>query len=104
MPLSLIRFFPFTQEEVPVINFGSAGVIRCRRCRTYINPYATFADAGRKWRCNLCTLLNDGNYNYPELHPNTSLCYRMAEIDHTGRLMIFHVRSPLISTSCHIIL
>uniref|UniRef100_A0A0E0AZB8 Protein transport protein Sec24-like n=1 Tax=Oryza glumipatula TaxID=40148 RepID=A0A0E0AZB8_9ORYZ len=45
--------------EVPVINFGSAGVIRCRRCRTYINPYATFADAGRKWRCNLCTLLND---------------------------------------------
>uniref|UniRef100_A0A453A8G1 Protein transport protein Sec24-like n=1 Tax=Aegilops tauschii subsp. strangulata TaxID=200361 RepID=A0A453A8G1_AEGTS len=46
-------------EEVPVVNFGSAGVIRCRRCRTYINPYATFADAGRKWRCNLCTLLND---------------------------------------------
>ncbi|GJN38390.1 hypothetical protein PR202_gb27426 [Eleusine coracana subsp. coracana] len=46
-------------EEVPVINFGAAGVIRCRRCRTYINPYATFADAGRKWRCNLCTLLND---------------------------------------------
>ncbi|XP_066348082.1 LOW QUALITY PROTEIN: protein transport protein SEC24 A-like [Miscanthus floridulus] len=46
-------------EEVPVINFGSAGVIRCRRCRTYINPYGTFADSGRKWRCNLCTLLND---------------------------------------------
>ncbi|KAL6653105.1 hypothetical protein ACP70R_012030 [Stipagrostis hirtigluma subsp. patula] len=46
-------------EEVPIINFGSAGVIRCRRCRTYINPYVTFADAGRKWRCNLCTLLND---------------------------------------------
>ncbi|KAM0865788.1 hypothetical protein ACQ4PT_043047 [Festuca glaucescens] len=46
-------------EEVPVVNFGTAGVIRCRRCRTYINPYATFADAGRKWRCNLCTLLND---------------------------------------------
>ncbi|XP_066346586.1 protein transport protein SEC24 A-like [Miscanthus floridulus] len=46
-------------EEVPVINFGSAGVIRCRRCRTYINPYATFADSGRKWRCNLCMLLND---------------------------------------------
>uniref|UniRef100_A0A0E0P4U9 Protein transport protein Sec24-like n=1 Tax=Oryza rufipogon TaxID=4529 RepID=A0A0E0P4U9_ORYRU len=50
---------PLGAVEVPVINFGSAGVIRCRRCRTYINPYATFADAGRKWRCNLCTLLND---------------------------------------------
>ncbi|XP_047095080.1 protein transport protein Sec24-like At3g07100 [Lolium rigidum] len=46
-------------EEVPVVDFESAGVIRCRRCRTYINPYVTFADAGRKWRCNLCSLLND---------------------------------------------
>ncbi|ONK66293.1 uncharacterized protein A4U43_C06F6200 [Asparagus officinalis] len=46
-------------EEVPVVNFGSAGVIRCRRCRTYVNPYVTFTEAGRKWRCNLCGLLND---------------------------------------------
>jgi len=50
----------FFQEEVPIVNFGSAGVIRCRRCRTYVNPYVTFTDAGRKWRCNLCSLLNDG--------------------------------------------
>ncbi|XP_073005527.1 protein transport protein SEC24 A-like [Typha latifolia] len=51
-------------EEVQIVNFGSAGVIRCRRCRTYINPYVTFTDAGRKWRCNLCSLLNDvpGDY------------------------------------------
>ncbi|XP_020091801.1 protein transport protein Sec24-like At3g07100 isoform X2 [Ananas comosus] len=46
-------------EEVPIVNFGTAGVVRCRRCRTYINPYVTFTDAGRKWRCNLCSLLND---------------------------------------------
>jgi protein transport protein SEC24 len=77
---------------VPVINFGSAGVIRCRRCRTYINPYATFADAGRKWRCNLCTLLNDGNIlNFSLI---TSLCvmiYEMAEKVHTGTQMTIHV-------------
>ncbi|KAG4213912.1 hypothetical protein ERO13_A01G087500v2 [Gossypium hirsutum] len=36
-------------EEVPVINFASTGIIRCRRCRTYVNPYVTFTDAGRKW-------------------------------------------------------
>lgn len=46
-------------DEVPVINFGTMGVIRCRRCRTYVNPYVTFTDAGRKWRCNLCSLFND---------------------------------------------
>nr|KJB13838.1 hypothetical protein B456_002G096700 [Gossypium raimondii] len=31
-------------EEVPVINFASTGIIRCRRCRTYVNPYVTFTD------------------------------------------------------------
>ncbi|URE23977.1 protein transport protein Sec24-like [Musa troglodytarum] len=29
------------------------------KMRTYVNPYVTFTDAGRKWRCNLCSLLND---------------------------------------------
>ncbi|CAL9200655.1 unnamed protein product [Musa hybrid cultivar] len=47
------------KEEVPIVNFRPAGIIRCRRCRTYVNPYVTFTDAGRKWRCNLCSLLND---------------------------------------------
>ncbi|XP_058095788.1 protein transport protein SEC24 A-like isoform X2 [Magnolia sinica] len=51
-------------EEVPIVNFGPAGIIRCRRCRTYVNPYVTFTDGGRKWRCNICALLNDvpGDY------------------------------------------
>ncbi|XP_042431796.1 protein transport protein Sec24-like At3g07100 [Zingiber officinale] len=51
-------------EEVPVINFGPVGIIRCRRCRTYVNPYVTFTDVGRKWRCNLCSLLNDVPMEY----------------------------------------
>ncbi|KAF6168995.1 hypothetical protein GIB67_038492 [Kingdonia uniflora] len=46
-------------EEIPVVNFGSAGIIRCRRCRTYVNPYVMFTDGGRKWRCNICALIND---------------------------------------------
>lgn len=45
---------------MPIVNFASTGIIRCRRCRTYVNPYVTFTDAGRKWRCNICSLLNDG--------------------------------------------
>ncbi|XP_068650337.1 protein transport protein SEC24 A-like [Aristolochia californica] len=51
-------------EEVPVVNFGSTGIIRCRRCRTYVNPYVTFTDGGRKWRCNICSLLNDVSGDY----------------------------------------
>ncbi|XP_073272408.1 protein transport protein SEC24 A-like [Primulina huaijiensis] len=46
-------------DEVPIVNFGTTGIIRCRRCRTYVNPYVTFTDHGRKWRCNICSLLND---------------------------------------------
>ncbi len=34
-------------------------ISRCRRCRTYINPYVTFMDHGHRWRCNMCNLTND---------------------------------------------
>lgn len=50
--------------EVPIVNFGPAGIVRCRRCRTYINSYVTFTDAGRKWRCNICSLMNDVSAEY----------------------------------------
>jgi hypothetical protein len=56
----LVRCCSFIQEEVPVINFVSTGIIRCRRCRTYVNPHVTFTDSGRKWCCNICALLNEG--------------------------------------------
>jgi len=51
-------------SAVPVVNFANAGVIRCRRCRTYINPFVTWLDAGRRWRCNVCGLLNDVPADY----------------------------------------
>ncbi|ERN19877.1 protein transport protein Sec24-like At3g07100 [Amborella trichopoda] len=51
-------------EEVPIVNFGTSGIVRCRRCRTYVNPYVHFADGGRKWRCNICSLLNDVPSDY----------------------------------------
>ncbi|KAI8929919.1 hypothetical protein BC831DRAFT_441595 [Entophlyctis helioformis] len=44
-------------EPVPVIN--APQVVRCRRCRTYINPWITFVDQGARWKCNLCFLTNE---------------------------------------------
>jgi len=46
-------------DEIEVVDFGATGIVRCKRCRTYINPYVTWADNGRRWRCNICGLLND---------------------------------------------
>lgn len=47
-----------TEAEVPVVNFGACGVIRCRQCRTYVNPFVVFIDNGRRWKCNICDTLN----------------------------------------------
>ncbi|XWS09704.1 hypothetical protein CRYUN_Cryun39dG0012100 [Craigia yunnanensis] len=74
-------------EEVPVINFASTSIIRCRRCRTYVNPYVTFTDAGRKWRCNICSILNDVPGEY------------FANLDATGRRIDLDQRPELIKGS-----
>lgn len=46
-------------DEVPEVNFGACGVIRCQDCRTYINPFVKFVESGRRWLCNNCTHVND---------------------------------------------
>ncbi|RKP20099.1 hypothetical protein ROZALSC1DRAFT_13127, partial [Rozella allomycis CSF55] len=40
--------FPSRRGEIPVV---SGVIVRCRRCRTYINPYVTFMDQGTRWKC-----------------------------------------------------
>ncbi|KAJ1325569.1 protein transport protein SEC24 [Microdochium nivale] len=44
-------------DQVPVVQ--DQVIARCRRCRTYINPYVVFLDQGHRWRCNMCNLTND---------------------------------------------
>ena len=39
-----------TNDTIPIIDFGSIGIVRCKRCRTYINPFVVWIDNGRKWR------------------------------------------------------
>jgi hypothetical protein len=40
--------------------YNTMTIVRCRRCRTYINPYVEFVD-NQHWRCNMCYLLNEGS-------------------------------------------
>lgn len=43
------------EDHVPTIG----EIARCRRCRTYVNPFVQFVEAGRRWKCNMCFALND---------------------------------------------
>jgi len=51
-------------SEVPVVDYGSSGVVRCKRCRTYINPFVQFIDGGRRWKCNICGFTNEVPHQY----------------------------------------
>ncbi|XP_068596232.1 protein transport protein Sec24B [Brachionichthys hirsutus] len=56
LPLGLL-LHPFRDlQQLPVIT--SSTIVRCRSCRTYINPFVTFLDQ-RRWKCNLCYRVND---------------------------------------------
>ncbi|KAL3462974.1 hypothetical protein BJX64DRAFT_131380 [Aspergillus heterothallicus] len=63
LPLGMV-LQPFARLEpgeqpIPVLDFGDAGPPRCRRCRTYINPFMSFRSGGNKFVCNMCTFPND---------------------------------------------
>ena len=51
-------------EPPELVDFGATGIIRCKRCRAYINCYVTWTDNGRRWRCNFCGMLNDVPSSY----------------------------------------
>ncbi|KAK9465986.1 hypothetical protein V1512DRAFT_287066 [Lipomyces arxii] len=61
LPFSVV-IQPYTslrESEAPIPVVADSIISRCRRCRTYINPYISFIDQGHKWRCNMCNLTND---------------------------------------------
>jgi protein transport protein SEC24 len=61
LPLGLViqPYGALHDDEDPVPLIQDQVIARCRRCRTYINPYVTFLDHGHRWRCNMCNLSND---------------------------------------------
>ena len=34
-------------QDVPIIGLDNGGIVRCKRCRTYINPFVRWSDGGR---------------------------------------------------------
>jgi protein transport protein SEC24 len=63
LPLALILSpYRSVREEdgddpVPVVS--DTVIARCRRCRTYINPYVQFIEGGQRWKCCMCNISNE---------------------------------------------
>ncbi|CAG9785272.1 unnamed protein product [Diatraea saccharalis] len=56
LPLGIL-IHPFKDlNHLPVIQCTT--IVRCRACRTYINPFVYFVDS-KRWKCNLCYRVND---------------------------------------------
>ncbi|CAH8479729.1 unnamed protein product [Schistosoma turkestanicum] len=56
LPLGLVMH-PF-RDMNSLHTITSTTIVRCRSCRTYINPFVQFMDSGRHWRCSVCFLAN----------------------------------------------
>ncbi|XP_032511494.2 protein transport protein Sec24A [Danaus plexippus] len=56
LPLGIL-IHPFKDlNHLPVIQCTT--IVRCRACRTYINPFVHFVDS-KRWKCNLCYRVNE---------------------------------------------
>lgn len=56
LPLGIL-IHPFKDlNHLPVIQCNV--IVRCRACRTYINPFVFFVDS-KRWKCNLCYRVNE---------------------------------------------
>ncbi|XP_076236720.1 protein transport protein Sec24AB [Calliopsis andreniformis] len=56
LPLGVL-VHPFKDlNHLPVIQCST--IVRCRACRTYINPFVYFNDS-KRWKCNLCHRINE---------------------------------------------
>ncbi|TNN10466.1 Protein transport protein [Schistosoma japonicum] len=56
LPLGLVMH-PF-RDMSSLHTISPTAIVRCRSCRTYINPFVQFMDSGRRWRCSVCFLVN----------------------------------------------
>ena len=57
--LSPMRSVRETEGDEPVPVVSDSVIARCRRCRTYINPFVTFVEGGHRWRCCMCNITNE---------------------------------------------
>lgn len=64
LPLGAVITHSSPDIHVPVVNMGGIKVIRCVKCRAYINCFVKFTENGNKWICTLCGHSNEVPHEY----------------------------------------
>ncbi|GAM19286.1 hypothetical protein SAMD00019534_024610, partial [Acytostelium subglobosum LB1] len=59
-----IHTTPLAHNNVPIIDHGAQGPVRCTRCLGYMNPNNTFINGGKFYVCKLCDYENDVPQHY----------------------------------------
>jgi len=95
---------PEEEAEVPTIQPGTSGIVRCKRCRTYVNAYVAWSDHGRKWRCNICAQMNETPSAYfchldehglrQDRHERPELCHGVVEYIAPAEYMVRPPQEP----------
>ena len=49
---------PFVPYDKQRSGSGGGGIVRCKKCRGYVNPYVEWRADGTEWLCNLCGTTN----------------------------------------------
>lgn len=76
-------FFPWFHTLFKFVPVTNSEIVRCNRCKSYMNPYNRFIDGGRRFQCCLCHHLNEIPQNY------------FANLDHTGQRLDKYQRPEL---------
>lgn len=46
-------------EALPLLDCGLSSIIRCAKCRAFLNPFVSVDNWGYSWTCNFCNTANE---------------------------------------------
>lgn len=92
----------FSLQQLPVITSNT--IVRCRSCRTYINPFVSFLDQ-RRWKCNLCYRVNDGrNKHQQEPMQEQVALYLYTDLSALLKVYIFGFEGMIVAGMCDVLI